>query len=552
MPGPSPDDEAQPPGEPTPDVERATATGPLHDAASILSAADDAILQSVGGRFIHVNRAAEQMFGYRAHELVGHSPLMLTPADRAAEIAAICARVQHGEMVRCQTQRAHRDGTVLDVSLTVLPIFDDADQVVGETSIVRDITDQMRMERHLQEADARIRSIFDHIPAGLSLRDLDGRYLHVNRIVSDALGAEAEQLVGRHPADHHAPSVAGEIRAEDQMMLRTGMPVTQDYQTTHADGSARDYCVVKYPVRDEQDQIVGFGAFSLDVTESKRVEHELRIAEQRLRMLLEAAPDAVVVVSQEGMIMRLNAKAEEMFGHVRRNLLGEPVEKLLGPDLGRIHAEFRHTSLDHRSARQLEATAHRRNGSEFPLEMNLAVLPADEGTLFLTVIRDITRRKNTESAHAEALELFRRAFTESPVGIVLLDVAGRFERVNSAFSRMVGYSPEQLRGKSFESITHPDDITNNVGGLLRVLSGEKPDYVAEKRYIHASGHDVTVSLQTTLLRAENGAPLNFLTHVEDITDDRRREQQLAQLSDHDALTGLLNRSAFAVHSPRMH
>ncbi len=530
-----------------------SANQPLQGAAAVMSASDEAIFQSVNDCFTYVNGAAERMFGYRAHELIGHSSLLLAPAQRGLEIANIRTRVRRGETVSIETQRLRRDGALLDVAITALPVFDEQGIVIGETAIVRDRTEQLRLARKLREADANIRAIFDHVPCGMSLRGLDGRYLQVNKTVADALDASPTELVGRDPSEHHDRTIALAIDAEDREMLRTGEPLIQEHAITRADGSERDYFVLRYPVRDEHGEVFGFGAFSLDITASKRIERELREAEQGLRMLLEAAPDAVVMVNGDGLIVRLNAKAEEVFGFARKDLLGEPVEMLIAAELREAHVAYRREYLAQPGPRQFETTCRRRDGSDFPAEISLDVMPADGDILIVSAIRDISVRKRAEAAHEEALERFRLAFEESPVGMVLLDVGGRFERTNDAFCRMVGYPCEQLLGLSFEAITHPDDITRNVEGLLAVLAGERASYTTEKRYIHASGHEITVALQTTVLRAADGTPLNFFTHMQDITDRKRSDQQLAHLADHDALTGLLNGSAFeralAAHAP---
>ncbi len=270
-------------------------------------------------------------------------------------------------------------------------------------------------------------------------------------------------------------------------------------------------------------------------------------------LLLEALPDAVVIVDGDGLIVRLNAKTEELFGYARKDLLGEPVEKLIAPALRAAHAAYRRGCLAYPRPRQFETIGARRDGSEFPTEIALGTMLADDRILLVASIRDLTACERTEAAHAEALERFRLAFTESPVGMVISDTRGHLEQVNNAFCRMLGYSPEQLVGLSFEAITHPDDITHNVEGLLAVLAGERASYVTEKRYIHASGHDISVLMRVTLLRTADGTPLNFLAYLEDITDRKHSEQQLAHLADHDALTGLLNGRAFervlAAHAP---
>jgi diguanylate cyclase (GGDEF)-like protein/PAS domain S-box-containing protein len=128
--------------------------------------------------------------------------------------------------------------------------------------------------------------------------------------------------------------------------------------------------------------------------------------------------------------------------------------------------------------------------------------------------------------------------------MMILGIDGRYERVNDAFCALVGYRGEQLVGLSHESITHSDDVAADARLERALLARDASSFATEKRYLHASGHTVLVSISVTLIRDADGRPLHFIAQVQDITERRRNERLLAHMADHDPLTGLLNRRGF--------
>jgi diguanylate cyclase (GGDEF)-like protein/PAS domain S-box-containing protein len=146
-------------------------------------------------------------------------------------------------------------------------------------------------------------------------------------------------------------------------------------------------------------------------------------------------------------------------------------------------------------------------------------------------------------------ESFRLAFENAPVGMSLVDftpeTSGRFLRVNEAMSRMLGRSRRELETLSIRDITHPDDHAGDIDVVSRAVSGEIERYQIEKRYVHADGHPVWVSLQTSVVRDGSGRALYGISQFEDISDRRAEHQELTRRARIDPLTGLLNRSALA-------
>jgi diguanylate cyclase (GGDEF)-like protein/PAS domain S-box-containing protein len=158
--------------------------------------------------------------------------------------------------------------------------------------------------------------------------------------------------------------------------------------------------------------------------------------------------------------------------------------------------------------------------------------------------QDVTDERASRSALQAAEERFRCSFDEALIGMLIVDLDSCYQRVNDAFCAIVGYTQEELVGLSRESITHPDDVAADAAAARALLAGESTSHICEKRYLHASGHEVWATINLTLIRDAGGQPLHFIAQVQDIMERRRYERQLQHMADHDPLTGLLNRRSF--------
>jgi diguanylate cyclase len=126
----------------------------------------------------------------------------------------------------------------------------------------------------------------------------------------------------------------------------------------------------------------------------------------------------------------------------------------------------------------------------------------------------------------EAEQRFRVAFENAPIGKALVAPDGRFLRVNTSLSEIVGYPPDVLLTRTFQDITHPEDLDADVEQVRRLLTGEIRTYSIEKRYLHAAGHVLWVNLSVALVRDDDSVPLYFIAQVQDVTARRRTEDAL--------------------------
>jgi diguanylate cyclase (GGDEF)-like protein/PAS domain S-box-containing protein len=155
--------------------------------------------------------------------------------------------------------------------------------------------------------------------------------------------------------------------------------------------------------------------------------------------------------------------------------------------------------------------------------------------------------ETTSDAYArlrEAEERFRLAFEHAPIGIALVSPEGAFTRVNAALCELTGYSAEELMAKTFQEITHPEDLDLDLEYVHQVLAGERREYSMEKRYFHRDGHIVWILLSVSLVRDPDGEPQYFISQIQDISERKQLEERLVFLADHDEMTGLANRRRF--------
>jgi len=133
-----------------------------------------------------------------------------------------------------------------------------------------------------------------------------------------------------------------------------------------------------------------------------------------------------------------------------------------------------------------------------------------------------------QAALQESEERFRNAFDYAGIGMALVDLDGRFMKVNHSLCQMTGYSESELLSKTFQAITHPDDLAADVALVKRLLAGEIRFYQLEKRYIHKQGQIVWILLSGSLVRDSQEQPLYFIAQIQDISDRKSTEKRLRQ------------------------
>jgi len=272
-------------------TERKQAEEAMAHLAAIVASSDDAIIsKNLDGIIQSWNKSAEHMFGYTAEEAVGKHITLIVPEDRRDEEKNILARLRHGERIdHFQTVRRRKDGSTLDLSLTISPVKDSAGRVIGASNVARDITHLKQIEQALRDSEERFRAIVETTPACVKVVAPDGTLQHMNSAGLAMVGAElAETVVGKSVYDLIAPEDREKFRAFNERICR-GDKAALEFDMIGLNGMRHHMETHAAPLHNPDGRIVQL-AITHDVTERKRAELALRESEQRYRAVTDASP----------------------------------------------------------------------------------------------------------------------------------------------------------------------------------------------------------------------------------------------------------------------
>ncbi len=268
-----------------------------------------------------------------------------------------------------------------------------------------------------------------------------------------------------------------------------------------------------------------------------RVNPEVQAAD-RYRLIFQVGTRPLMAVDPTGLIEDLSADSHGLFGDVvgRRFVsLFVPEDEAAAQQViagERRRARLRHASADGRLVTlSVDAVDLSRHGSEG----------------VFVVLDDVTERDATERLLAQAREQLRVAFEEAPVGMALLELNGRFTRVNASFAEALGADAADLQGRTLAELTHVDDRAADVECLLRIAAGEAQRVHHEKRFLRADGTAVWTSQHVQLVD-DPAAGRYLIAQVEDVTERRTATDRLAHAVVHDRLTPLSNWPGFVARA----
>ena len=489
--------------------------------------ADGVFVKDLEGRYQLVNAAAARLLGIDRGAVIGHTDDELFGSDASA---ARRARDQ-AVLATGETRRYWRTITVGDVDRTVsvvkTPFRDRSGAIVGLIGTVRDET----AIRRLEEETTRF---FDLAPDMLCTAGANGRLERVNDAWTGVLGWTPEELRSRPLIDFVHPDDRVRAGREIEQMFSGVIDGCTNRLATRAGGWRDVEWTARVVAEDER-----IYAVARDVTERNRMEGALEASEARYRTLVHNLPNSSVVTYDHDLRYTFAAGDALATAGLSPDILGRTLSEVLPQHAATLVPRYRAALGGHSQAFEFSGATGQYWVQIAPLRDGDGVI---EGGMLLT--QDITAIKQAERELAEVDELFKTAFEEAPIGMGLVDPqTGRHLRVNQALCQITGYTEEQLLGMTADDMTHPDDVAGTAEARRLLLDGAGI-HRNEKRYMHADGHIVWVSVNATLVRDADGRPLHSSPRSRTSPSAAASRNALQHMADHDPLTGLLNRRRF--------
>ncbi len=393
-----------------------------------------------------------------------------------------------------------------------------------------------KQDAALRESENRYRAVVEDQTEFICRFLPDGTLTFVNDAYCRYLRKDRDELIGKNFKEFPLKGDRETVEAHLGSLSSKTPVLSTEHMVVTPSGDVRWQQWTDHGIFDEHGRIMEIQSVGRDTTERRHAGEVLEKERRLLRTLVEALPDEFALKDPHGRFLIVNqgavnalgaASAEELIGktdldYVRPGLAQEQFAE--EQELLRTRTSFLNKELSRVDPR----TGHLERcilTTKLPL-----IDPSGEVVGLMTINRDITERKLGEIALRESEERFRKIFEEGPIGMSFVDADIRILKVNVALGAMLGYEPHELIGKSFQDITHPDDLATDRGLATKLIKGEIPFYRVEKRYIRKNGEVVWTHLTASLLRESNGKPLYGLGMIENIDERKEAEETLRTLS----------------------
>jgi PAS domain S-box-containing protein len=512
------------------------------------------------GDIVLLNVQAEKQFRYRRDELVGQQVTNIIPegfaerliADEKRSVEDALAQ-QIGTGIELTARR--RDGSEFPIELMLSPL--ESAEGILVTAAIRDISVRKEAEKHLARMEGRYRGLLEAAPDAMVVVNQHGEIVLLNVQAEKQFGYRRDELLGQKvkniiPRGFAERLIADEKRSvEDALAQQIGTGI--ELIARRKNGSEFPIEIMLSPLDSAEGILVTAAIRNISVR--READKHLALMEGRYRGLLEAAPDAMVVVNPSGDIVLLNVQAEKQFGYRRDELVGQKVKNIIPEGFAERLAADGLRSAEDALAQQIgtgiELIALRKNGTKFPIEIMLSPLDSAEGILVTAAIRDISVRKEAEKHLARMEGRYRGLLEAAPDAMVVVNQKGDIVLLNVQAEKQFGYHRDELVGQRMKNIipagfaerliadalrSTEDALAQQIGTGIEITGKRKdgtefPIEIMLSPLESAEGVLVTAAIRDITTRKV--AEAHLLYKVEELNRSNEELGQFAYIASHD-------------------
>ncbi len=490
--------------------------------AAIVESSGDAIIgEDLDGIVTTWNQGAEKLYGYEASEAIGRRLTALIEGQGEKEIEALNEHIRRGKPVRrLETVQQRKDGSAVDVSLTISPIRSPAGETVGASIIARDITPRRQAERALRTSEEKYRLLFDSARDHIFVHELNpdgspGRFIEVNKAACERLGYSRDELLGMTPADIDGPSRNEDRERALHQLHANGYAV---FEMSHV---AKDGTEIPLELSSHTFLLGGRPTvltIARDISERKEAEEALRRSELFSSMLLRESPNPIVAIGLDGAVRYVNPALERLTGFRAEELVGQkPPYPWWPPELeGKMHRDFNRALRQ--GTRAFEERFQTKDGKPIWVEVtSLPVSEADGRGFYLASWVDITEKRLGEERLQQLRADLAHAYRVGLMGQMASQIAHEMNQPLMAISAYTEACKRLVRLRDLESLEATLDKTAQQGQRAAQIVRRIRQFV-RKREPDVSRLQINDAIREAVALAEPEARRNRIDIVLELDD----------------------------------
>jgi len=499
---------------------------------------DCILIETVEGRILECNTAGAKMFGYNKKDMIGLTIADRVPEEFAKKLPKVITEKEATQGFFVPRISKKKDGTIFPTEIATKIV-----NIRGKPRLItyiRDISERKEVEKKLRKARKMFTSLFNSNPEAALYHDKEGRIIHINPRFTELFDYTPEEMIGKkidegmiYPADR---------TKEGKILTQKAFNGFSEYETVRKkkDGTLISVVISTAPVIIDKKSQGTIGLYK-DITERKKAEEALRKSQQEFSSLFKSSPDALVYLDEEANILNINSHFTKLFGFTLEEVKGRNI------DDGMIHLpdqieEGKRLSKNGFEGRlNYETVRKKKDGTLFPVHISSApVIIKGEKKGFIAVYRDITERKKVEETLQKSQQEFASVFKNSPNALVYLDEEANILDINSRFTKLFGYTLEEIKGRNiYDGMIHPLNKIEEGKDLVKMaFTKGYLNYETIRKKKDGTLFPVSISGSNILIDGELKGTLG--TYM-DITERKKIEGELEKLAHYDTLTGCCNR-----------
>ena len=456
----------------------------------------------------------------------------------AAEKERVWATIRHAIATKSRFELEHQvirlDGSTGWTFSRAIPLLDERGEISKWFGAASDITARKEAEEKLRASEELLSSTFAGIEGAITISEvIDGggefRFLAANRACIEYTGIPLEKWRGARPQDLLPPADAAAICRRYREAVRKGSSLEYEELLNFPAREIQALTTVT-PLRDANGVITRVVATSIDITERKRAEEQLRESEERYRAVVKAAAAIEWIAAPGGDFVTPQASWEEFTGQTFADYSGDNWASTLHPDDRERTLRAWRKAVTEKSRYEMENRMRWRDGEYRWMQVRAIPIFDEAGEIreWIGTNTDITTRKEAEEKLRESRARLAATQANAPIGIVETALDGSYLYVNDEFCRLTGYARNELLKLKFSEITFAEDLPRNRELFGQLAAGEIPSFRLEKRFVRKDGSLIWADVNRTLVKDATGNPLYVIGAINDISERKRAEEQLRE------------------------